>query len=345
MRDVLGSLHAWRKQGRRIAMATLVKVWGSAPRQPGARVVISDAAELAGSVSGGCVESAVLQEAAEVFGTGRVMTLQYGVTHEEAWAVGLTCGGSIELLVEEIPPAGDDPVWDAVLDRMETDTLFGIATVLSGERQGDRLLVDPDGARTGSLGEADLDDTAASLLAGRFPGPASWRHEPAGHDCELFLEIFSPRERLVIFGGVHIAIPLVRMARDLGWHTTVVDPRTAFATRERFPEADEILTLWPDEAITRLAVDAGTAVAILSHDPKIDIPAIRAALASPAFYVGALGSRTTHRKRVATLEEAGLSSEEIARIHAPIGLDIGSREPQEIALSVLAQIVSVRRKI
>jgi xanthine dehydrogenase accessory factor len=345
MRDVLGSIHAWRRQGRKIAMATLVKVWGSAPRQPGARVVVSDATELAGSVSGGCVESAVLQEATEVFGTGGAMTLQYGVTREEAWAVGLTCGGSIELLVEEIPPAGDDPVWDRVLDRVESEALFGIATVLYGKRQGARLLVEPDGARTGSLGESGLDDAAASLLAGRFPGPVSWRHEPAGHECELFLEIFSPRERLVIFGGVHIAIPLVRMARDLGWHTTVVDPRTAFATRERFPEADEILTLWPDEAIARLAVDAGTAVAVLSHDLKIDVPAIRAALASPAFYVGALGSRTTHRKRVAALEEAGLSVEAIARIHAPIGLDIGSREPQEIALSVLAQIVAVRRKI
>ncbi len=345
MRDVLGSIHDWRRKGRKIAMATLVKIWGSAPRQPGARVVVSDGTELAGSVSGGCVESAVLQEAVEVFGTGGAMTLQYGVTREEAWAVGLTCGGSIELLVEEIPPAGDDPVWDRMLDRVESEALFGIATVLSGERQGVRLLVEPDGIRTGSLGEAGLDDAAASLLADRFPGPVSWRHQPAGHDCELFLEIFSPRERLVIFGGVHIAIPLVRMARDLGWHTTVVDPRTAFATRERFPEADEILTLWPDEAIARLAVDAGTAVAVLSHDLKIDVPAIRAALASPAFYVGALGSRTTHRKRVAALEEAGLSGEEIARIHAPIGLDIGSREPQEIALSILAQIVEVRRKI
>ncbi len=345
MRDVLGSIRAWRKQGRKIAVATLVQVWGSAPRRPGARVVVSDATELAGSVSGGCVESAVLQEAVEVLGTGRAMTLEYGVTDEDAWAVGLTCGGAIELLVEEIPGEGADPVWDTVLDRIGSEALFGMATVLSGDRQGGRLLVFPDGARTGSLGQAGLDDVAAALLDGGFPGPAAWRHLVVEHQCELFLEIFGPREKLVIFGGVHIAIPLVRMARDLGWHTTVVDPRTAFATRERFPDTDRLLTLWPDEAMTRLAVDAGTAVAVLSHDPKIDLPAVQAALASPAFYVGALGSRKTHQKRVAALQDAGVSPEAIARIHAPIGLNLGGRLPQEIALAILAQIVAVRRKI
>ena len=344
MRDVLDSIRAWRKQGRRIAVATLVQVWGSAPRRPGARVVITDAAELAGSVSGGCVESAVLQEAVEVFATGRAITLSYGVTDEEAWAVGLTCGGAIELLAEEIPGEGIDPVWDTVLERVGSERMFGMATVIQGERPGARLVISPDGACTGSLGDAALDGVAADLLMSGFPGPAAWRHPVADQQCELFLEILGPRERLVIFGGVHIAIPLVRMARELGWHTTVVDPRTAFATQERFPEADRLLTEWPDAAMARLGVDAATAVAVLSHDPKIDLPAVRAALASPAFYVGALGSRKTHQKRVAQMVQAGVAPEEIARIHAPIGLDLGGREPREIALAILAQIVQVRRK-
>ncbi|MBD3867534.1 MAG: XdhC family protein [Acidobacteria bacterium] len=344
MRDILDHIRDWRKQGRKIAVATLVQVWGSAPRRPGARVVVSDATELAGSVSGGCVESAVLQEAVEVFHTGRALTLEYGVTDEDAWAVGLTCGGAIELLVEEIPGEGDDPVWDTVLDRVESEALFGMATVLAGDRAGARLVVSPDGARAGSLGESGLDDGAAAFLSERFPNQGAWRHQVPGHDCELFLEILGPRDKLVIFGGVHIAIPLVRMARDLGWHTTVVDPRTAFVTRERFPDADRLLTDWPDKGLANLGVDAGTAVAVLSHDPKIDLPAVREGLASPAFYVGALGSRKTHKKRVDALEGAGVSREEIARIHAPIGLDLGGREPQEIALAILAEIVAVRCK-
>jgi xanthine dehydrogenase accessory factor len=344
MRDVLPHIRAWRQQGRRIAVATLVQVWGSAPRRTGARVVVSDATELAGSVSGGCVESAVLQEAVEVFQTGRALTLAYGVSDEDAWAVGLTCGGAIELLVEEIPGRGDDPVWESVLDQVESEALFAMATVLTGDRAGARLVLSPEGARTGSLGEKSLDDAAVSFLSGKFPTPGAWRHQVAGHDCELFLEIHGPREKLVIFGGVHIAIPLVRMAKELGWHTAVVDPRTAFATRERFPDADRLLTEWPDKALAELGVDASTAIAVLSHDPKIDIPAVQEALASPAFYVGALGSRKTHQKRVEALKQAGVLPEAIARIHAPIGLDLGGREPQEIALAILAQLIAVRRK-
>ena len=345
MRELLGPIGDWRRSGRKIAVATLVQVWGSAPRRPGARVLVSDGTELAGSVSGGCVESAVLQEAVQVLGTGRAMTLTYGVTDEEAWAVGLTCGGAIELLVEEIPGEGQDRVWDTILDRVASETPFGMATVLSGPRQGARLVLSPDGGRTGSLGRPGLDDAAAAVLSRRFPASAAWRQSLPGEEGELFFEIIGPRERLVIFGGVHIAIPLVRMARELGWHTTVVDPRTAFATRDRFPEADDLLTVWPGEALKRLGMDSATAVAVLSHDPKIDLPAVQGALESPAFYVGALGSRKTHRKRVAELEKAGVPAERIRRIHAPIGLDLGGREPQEIALSILAQIVEIRRKI
>jgi xanthine dehydrogenase accessory factor len=344
MRDILPYIRAWRQQDRKIAVATLVKVWGSAPRQIGARVVVSDSTELAGSVSGGCVESAVLQEAVEVFHTGQAMTLSYGVTDEDAWAVGLTCGGAIELLVEEIPAAGVDPVWDTVLDRVESEALFGMATLLTGHRAGARLVLSPGGDRTGSLGDAVLDDAAVRFLSGKFPTPGGWRQQVTGQDGELFLEVQGPRKKLVIFGGVHIAIPLVKMAKDLGWRTVVVDPRTAFATRERFPDADRLLTDWPHKALAELEVDAGTAIAVLSHDPKIDIPAVQGALASPAFYVGALGSRKTHKKRVETLKQAGLPQEAIDRIHAPIGLDLGGREPEEIALAVLAQIVEIRSK-
>jgi xanthine dehydrogenase accessory factor len=343
MRKVIGHIQRWRQAGKAVALARLVRVWGSAPRRPGACVAMTADLELAGSVSGGCVESAVLQEAGSVIKTGKPILLRYGVTDEEAWAVGLTCGGEIELLVTRIARCGEDAVIDRLFQEIEQERTVDLATTLSESNLGATLLVDHTGERLGTLGSDRLDQEALAYLDARSCGSLAWRQK-AEDGSELFLERCGPRPRLVVFGAVHIAIPLVRMARELGYFTTVVDPRAAFATEERFGHADEILQLWPAEAMEKLPVNEGTAIAILSHDTKLDLPAAKLAVASPAMYIGALGSRSTHAKRVAALTAQGVSEAAIARIHAPIGLDLGSREPEEIALAILAQITAIRRQ-
>ncbi len=343
MRRVIRDIQRWRQAGKAVALARLVRVWGSAPRRPGACVAMTSDLELAGSVSGGCVESAVLQEAESVLATGKPKLLQYGVTDEEAWAVGLTCGGEIELLVSLIARCGEDTVIDRLFQEIDQERTVGLATDLSDRNLGANLLVVQSGERFGTLGSDRLDAEAAAFLEALSSGSQSSRQK-ASDGSDLFLERYGPRPRLVVFGAVHIAIPLVRMARELGYFTTVVDPRAAFATEERFGHADEILRLWPEEAMEKLAVNEATAIAILSHDHKLDLPAAELAVASPAMYVGALGSRTTHAKRVAALTARGVPEAAIARIHAPIGLDLGSREPEEIALEILAQITAIRRK-
>ncbi len=343
MRRVIDQIGCWRREGERVALGRLVRVWGSGPRRPGACVAVNGRGEIAGSVSGGCVESAVLQEAGSVLETGRPKRLRYGVTDEEAWAVGLTCGGTIEILLTAVGPAGADPLFDRLSEEIVRERPVGLAAGLSEQVLGTSRLRTAEGSALGSLGSDRLDQEADALLEERSGDVGAWcAGTPDGE--ELFLERFGPRDRLVVFGAVHIAIPLVRMARELGYHTTVVDPRTAFATEERFGEADEILRLWPAEAMERLVVNSRTAIAILSHDTKLDLPAAELAVASPAMYVGALGSRTTQAKREASLRERGVPEASIARIHGPIGLDLGGKEPEEIALSILAEIVSVRHR-
>jgi len=331
MRDVLPELEAWRREGRPFALATVVRTWGSAPRTAGSRMLVTADARIAGSVSGGCVEAAVIEAAQKALETGEPKLLSFGVADETAWAVGLACGGTIEVLVEKPEPA----VLDAAREALRAGRVFVLASAVKGPSLGTRLLMRDDGQAVGSS-SADVREAArAALSAGRSA------RQGAG-DSEVYLDLLRPAPTLVMVGGVHIAIALTRLAAALGYRAIVVDPRPAFADPARFPQAERVVTAWPDEALGQIGLDAGTAVAVLTHDPKLDDPALRAALPSPAFYVGALGSRNTQEKRRRRLLEAGLTEAQVGRLRAPIGLDLGGRSPEEIAVSVMAEVVAVR---
>ncbi len=304
----------WHREGRGAALATVVETWGSAPRPVGSQLAISGAGEIQGSVSGGCVEGAVVVEADEALADGRPRILTYGVSDDEAFAVGLACGGTIRVMVE--------PVDDALAERLD-------ALVAARE------------ARRPVAYVVDTRDWTR-----RVDGPDAWaerfRLDRSGFEGEIFVAIFNPPLRMVVVGAVHIAQPLMAMARIAGFDATLVDPREAFGSSARFP-GERIVNDWPDEALEAHGLDARTAVVTLTHDPKLDDPALRVALASEVFYLGALGSTRTHAKRVARLQEAGIDEATIGRIHAPIGLPIGARSPAEIAVAILAQVVETLR--
>lgn len=306
----------WHREGRGAALATVVETWGSAPRQPGSQLAISGAGQIMGSVSGGCVEGAVVTEALEALADGIPRMLTFGVTDESAFAVGLACGGTIKVLVEPVAP------WADVLAE----------------------LVAARSARQAVAYAVNLSDWSRALLpAGTdLAVDARLRSDKAGVDGDRFIAPHNPPLRLIVVGAVHIAQPLLAMARLAGYDPTLIDPRETFGAAERFP-GEVILDDWPDDALAALHPDARSAIVTLTHDPKLDDPAIRFALRSPAFYLGCLGSKKTHAKRVERLQEAGFAAAEIARIHAPVGLYIGAKTPAEIAVSILAQITQVLR--
>lgn len=310
----------WYRQGKGAVLATVVETWGSAPRRTGSQLAISGEGDMAGSVSGGCVEGAVVTEALEIIGTGETRVLSYGVSDDDAFAVGLACGGTIRVLVQPV----------------------GVADGLS-----ETLLADICAARSARRPVAQVVDleTGANRLAGESDFPDRFRMDRSGveEDGQTFVAIHNPPLRLIVVGAVHIAQALLPMARMAGYDPVLIDPRGAFGSEQRFP-GETILDDWPDEAVTRIGPDARTAVVLLTHDPKLDDPALEQVLRSDVFYIGALGSTRTHAKRVARLTESGFSEAEIARIHAPVGLDIGAASPAEIAASILAQMIQVLRK-
>ncbi|MCJ7512328.1 MAG: XdhC family protein [Anaerolineales bacterium] len=346
MRDVLSDLQAWLAQGKAVALATVVSTWGSAPRPAGSKMLIDQDGAMVGSVSAGCVEGAVVEEALGVLRTGRPRLLRYGVADDTAWQLGLACGGEIRVLVEPVSGLLAQPGaferWAAAIAERRSAVR---AVVVGGPEAmiGSSRLVDgtgADGSTPPSQLTAAMEADGRELLASGSPEVRIYPQPEA--EVEVFFDVDRPPPLLVIVGAVHIGVALCRLAKAAGYRVVVIDPRRGFNTAERLPEADDRLILWPDEALDSLGVTDGTAVAILSHDPKIDDPAVIAALRSPAFYVGALGSKRTNRLRHERLLEAGLTEEELGRLYAPIGLDIGGRAPEEIALSILAQIVGVR---
>ena len=309
----------WHRAGRGAALATVVETWGSAPRPVGSQLVIDREGAMEGSVSGGCVEGAVVIEALESLEDGKARLLEFGVSDDDAFSAGLACGGRIRVLVE---PAGGS---------------LAEATLAA--------LVEARAARRPVAYVLDLEALAGGGIAEPAAYPDRFRADKSGveKDGRTFIAIHNPPLRMIVIGAVHIAQPLVGMARASGYDIKVIDPRPAFAAAARFP-GQAILEDYPDEVMPGLGLDARTAVVTLTHDPKIDDPAIREALASEVFYLGCLGSKRTHAKRLERLEAAGYSNEAIARIHAPVGLAIGARSPAEIAISIMAEITRVLRQ-
>lgn len=360
MREVIEEVERWRREGRRVALATVVATWGSAPRRPGATMAVASGGGIAGSVSGGCVEGAVVEAAREVLAGGEPRLLRFGVADEDAWAVGLSCGGEVEVFVQALasaapageegvgePPAAELPlaVYRELRRALADERPVALATVVAGSGLGTRLLAGDDGPLAGappsSLAAPLAAGAGAALAAG---APRRDALTAAGGERQVFFDLLLPRPRLLIVGAVHAAIPLVTIARELGFATVVIDPRTAFATGERFAHADRLIRDWPPDAFAGVPLDAATSVALLSHDPKLDLPALRAVLRAPVGYIGALGSRKTHARRRRALADEGFTDDELARIHAPIGLDLGGRRPEEIALAVIAEVVAVRNR-
>jgi xanthine dehydrogenase accessory factor len=344
MREYVGDLERWRAAGKRVVMATVIKAWGSSPRPIGSKMLISSTGDVAGSVSGGCVEGAVVEEARIVLERGVPKLLAFGVTDDQAWEVGLSCGGQIEVFIEEVGEFAKNPaIMEQLLECLAIEDLVALATVVEGVGLGNQALIWAGGQLLGDLGAPRLNQRAALYAEQIIPGfgiaRKNFQHE--GESVDVFFQVYAPPPSLVMIGAVHVAIPLVEFGNRLGFRTVVIDPRSAFATQERFSEADLLLNSWPEEALEEVGLNEASYVAVLSHDLKIDIPALKTALRSRARYIGALGSKKTHQKRVAMLLEEGYSEEDLARIHSPIGLDLGGRSAPEIALAIISQIVGV----
>lgn len=341
MRDVLESLERWRERGEDIAVATVINTWGSAPRPVGSKMVSTRSGGIAGSVSAGCVENAVLEAGENVMATGQPRLLHYGVADDTAWDVGLACGGEIEVFVE--PFSALENVYEQIKSYLEAREPIAVVSVLDGPPQvmNRKLIVLEDGRTEGALELGEhrerVVQAALNLLMRETGGVVDLEGGPT-----LFVETYPAAPRLIIVGAVHIAEALITMANAAGFDTILVDPRSAFATRERFPEADQIVREWPDKALSKMKLNHSAYIVVLTHDPKLDDPALITALQSGARYVGALGSKRTNRLRIERLREAGLTEEQLARLHAPIGLDLGGRTPPEIAVSTMAEIVQVR---
>ncbi|BCM72882.1 hypothetical protein EASAB2608_08216 [Streptomyces sp. EAS-AB2608] len=353
MLDLAAELHRWTEEGREFAVATVVAVGGSAPRGPGAALAVDGAGTAVGSVSGGCVEGAVYDLCQEALRTGESVLERFGYSDEDAFAVGLTCGGTIDVLITPVPAgAPARTVLGPALSAAARGEPAALARVARGpaELLGRALLVRPDGTCEGGLGgHPDLDRTAAAearalLEAGRTGTvdlSADGSHCPGG--VTLLIESNVPPPRMIVFGAVDFASALARAGKFLGYHVTVCDARPVFATRDRFPDADEVVVDWPHRYLRRTATDARTVLCVLTHDAKFDVPLLKVALRTPAAFVGAMGSRRTHEDRDRRLRAEGLTERELARLRSPIGLDLGARTPEETALSIAAEIVATRR--
>ena len=381
MRDILAQIEKWWDAGETFGLATVVRTFHSAPREPGAALAVSAGGEVIGSVSGGCVEGAVYELAQQVCRTGQPVLQTYGISDDTALSVGLTCGGIIEIFVEPVskerfPELGD------VAAAIKAGQPVAVATVIAGPGQ--------TGARRVILGRTDLEagaagENGATAIAGNGAGsfnggsggkaPAAWgtlgagerldqavdddargmlaqgltavRHygehgERRGDELSVFVQSFAPPPQMLVFGAIDFAAAVARAGKFLGYHVIVCDARPVFATRARFPDADEVVVDWPHRYLARTPVDERTVICVLTHDPKFDVPVLEVALRTPAGYIGAMGSRRTHEDRLARLREAGLAEDELARLRSPIGLDLGARTPEETAVSVAAELIQLR---
>ncbi|MCW2491705.1 MAG: hypothetical protein JWN47_1069 [Frankiales bacterium] len=348
MRDVLDQLLDQWRSGAEVALATVVGTWSSAPRQPGAAMIVAPEGVAIGSVSGGCVEGAVYELGTEVRNGAAPVLQRYGVSDDDAFAVGLTCGGIIDIFVEQVSRT-TFPELGEVADDIAAGRPVAVATVVDAEPslRGRRLIVRPDSV-AGRLGSQRLEDAvrddARGLLEQGLTKTIRYGHdgERRVDDIGVFVASYAPRPRMIVFGAIDFAAAVARMGSFLGYRVTVCDARPVFATNKRFPEADEVVVQWPHKYLASTEVDERTVLCVLTHDPKFDVPLLEIALRLPVAYVGAMGSRRTHDDRLKQLRELGLTEADLDRLHAPIGLDIGARTPEETAMSVAAEIVATR---
>jgi xanthine dehydrogenase accessory factor len=353
VREVLSELMGWWQDGRAIGMGTVVATFESAPRPAGASMLVGPEGEAVGSVSGGCVEGAVYELAEQVVASGTPVLQRYGVSDETAFAVGLTCGGIIDVYVEKVDQQSF-PELGAVAEDIEHERPVALATLVDHpEGVGRRLVVRPGGERRGSLGSQRLDDAVADdalgLLASGHSGVLSYGPdgERRGEGARVFVQAFAPKPRMLVFGAIDFAAAVAKVGSFLGYRVTVCDARPVFATHSRFPSADEVVVGWPHKYLRAEAdggrVDGRTVLCVLTHDPKFDVPLLEVALSLPdVAYVGAMGSRRTHDDRLARLREAGVPEERLAKLSSPIGLDLGARTPEETAVSIAAEIIALR---
>jgi xanthine dehydrogenase accessory factor len=331
MREVQAEIQSWLARGDRVALATVVATRRSAPRPVGAKFAVSAQGELAGSVSGGCVENEVYENAREVLADGPPRLLTYGISDDLALTVGLPCGGEIDVFVEEVRR----PLVERLLQVVDRSERAVVLTVLDGPDLGAELLVTDGGERVGDAPE-ELAERAAELIRTGRSGVV----EIGGR--QVFADVYGPPPRLLIYGAVDTAEALSRAAQEIGWRPIVADARARFATSERLPSAAEIVIAWPEDALAKVQPDEATAIVVLTHDDKFDVPMIAGALATEAFYIGALGSRRNQARRRERLLEAGVDEAALERVSGPCGLDIGAQTPAETAVSILAEIMAVR---
>jgi xanthine dehydrogenase accessory factor len=345
MRTILNEIEPWFNRDEPFALATVTRTWSSAPRTVGAAMAVSQSGEVVGSVSGGCVESAIYESALEVLKTGKPRIVSYGVSDDDGFALGLTCGGTIELFIQ-IVTKESFPLFALILEAIKEKKSIAIATLVSGPgTSGARMVFDHESI-FGTLHSAGLDHSVVEDGRGLLSqgitrtlalGPTG---ERMMDEVSILVESYAKAPELIIFGAMEFATALARMGKFLGYHVTVCDARVPFTTKERLQAADRVVVDWPHRYLSKVDIDERTVICVLTHDPKFDVPVLEIALRSAAGYVGAIGSRRTHADRLRRLREIGMTESELARLRSPIGLDIGSRTPEETAVSIAAEIIS-----
>ena len=349
MRDILDPITRWWDAEGTFGLATVVRTFSSAPREPGAAMAVAADGEAVGSVSGGCVEGAVYELATEVIQSGQPVLRRYGISDNDAFAVGLTCGGIIDIFVEPVSRQRYSELTE-VADAVRGGTPVAVATVIEGPGQiGARRIIWEGDRADGTLGAGDrldqaVDDDARGMLAQGVT--AVRRYGPEGErrrdELAVFVQSFAPPPRMLVFGAIDFAAAVARAGKFLGYRVTVCDARPVFATASRFPDADEVITDWPHRYLSGTSTDERTVICVLTHDPKFDVPLLEVALRRPAAYIGAMGSRRTHEDRLARLREVGMTDAELARLRSPIGLDLGARTPEETAIAIAAELIQLR---
>jgi xanthine dehydrogenase accessory factor len=349
MNPVVEKLAEWIESGEKSALATVVKVERSGPLGPGTMMAVNESGQVAGSVSGGCVEPAVFEECMAAIEGGDPKLLTYGISDDEAFGVGLTCGGIIHIFVERVE---DDGRVARLRRALSEQSPIAVATIIdssegSGVTPGGSLLVTPEG-HDGELDDEELERAVADGARGMLEGGQTGQRHYGPHgqrrmeDVTVFVNSFAPPPKMYVFGAIDFAGAVAKMGKFMGYRVTVCDARPVFATRERFPSADKVVVSWPDDFLQTAEVDGRTVICVLTHDPKFDVPVLKAALDTDAGYIGAMGSRRTHEDRTARLREEGVTEDQLSRVASPVGLDLGSRTPEETAVAISAEIIALR---